>query len=169
MEWLSVSETPTTTSQLEEVTRIRQQLKQLENERRLTFTEEQYLRQDMYTQLEELDPDYDDMNDAEFDRARLNINPNYFNTTQELQEKFIQIRQEEDDLHLKLKTIQSPDKITVEKVDGKWIVVGGYYLDTNPGAYYFRYLFPENEVEATASFEDGTEGWCFYILKSDMY
>jgi len=166
---LSIRETAADAAQIKEVARIRRQLKEMRSEVRLEGMENWNFDQDMIRQIEELYPDYDDMTNAEFDEVRLSINPNYFNILRERQENGRLFSEKRNNLLTELEAMQNPDRIIIEKVDGEWGVAGGYYIDAPGGAFYFDYLFPENEVEATASFEDGTEGWRFYILKSDLY
>lgn len=77
-----------------------------------------------------------------------------------LDRKVLEIKQ-------RLEDMQTNAEIFIDKIDGKWQIIGGYDLDFDTYSH-FRHFFPEIDIEATVSLDKGDEGVRFYIIKTRL-
>lgn len=117
--------------------------------------------------IEERYPNLEDVSQDDYDKMLLSIDPGYVDKLQSYRDRDNVISQQLDEIYQEIRSTQDPGRITIDKVDGDWVVYGGYYLDFDNSSY-FQQLFPEEEVEATASFDEGYKGDRFYIIKSQL-
>jgi len=62
--------------------------------------------------------------------------------------------------------LEEANSIFINKVGGKWTVVGGYTIERDRHTPY--HAFFEGDIEASASLDEGMEGTRFFIIKTHL-
>jgi len=153
---------------LETVASFQRQKEQLLADKTVLQEELEDIGGQVEVQLEEMRPGIDHMTRAEIDELIERINPNYNRTVKNISAKIDSSYQKLREVESELGATQDPDNVFVGKVDGKWVVAGGYHLhptEDNP----FWQLFDSYEVVATASYDKEYFGTHFYIIRNPLF